>query len=404
MYTIARHLRGTFIYPPYKPPNNENERDLMNQKNVFKDKVYSIYHITFVILCIFPTLHIENMDFSSNECIIERIFNKYHRKSVDFILKKLAKLPFDCCMKETDVNKKLKNIQSNIKKIDELKKIPEIVQRSDEWFKVRDTLITASDMGQALGVGKFGSVKDFYIKKSGYIHTEFPKFPALEWGVKYEPVATRLYEVRQRTNVIEFGLLKHPMCTFFGASPDGITETGTMLEIKCPYSRTIDGKIVDQYFYQMQGQLDVCNLDNCDFLECTFHEYIDDYAFHEDWDNDGMLSKDGREKGAIIITGIEDNKYIYSDVGLNKEELNMWLLKKEKRIKKSISVEFYKVKQFHLQRVVRDKVFFTKKLGELAHVWNNVCKYKQDKSLYDKDIGEKIVRKRPVKCLFVNVD
>ena len=59
-----------------------------------------------------------------------------------------------------------------------LQKLPIIEQRSVEWYNVRNNLVTASDMGQALGVGKFGTVRDFYVKKSGYENDQFCTFPA----------------------------------------------------------------------------------------------------------------------------------------------------------------------------------------------------------------------------------
>ena len=60
-------------------------------------------------------------------------------------------------------------------------------------------------------------------------------------GTKYEPIATTAYEIRNKTSVIEFGCLPHPIYTTLGASLDGITPDGIMLEIKCPYSREIKG-------------------------------------------------------------------------------------------------------------------------------------------------------------------
>jgi putative phage-type endonuclease len=158
--------------------------------------------------------------------------------------------------------------------VEHIKSLPVIEQRSDEWYRIRDQMITASDFGQALGVGNFGSVKDFYIKKCGY--QEPPPFymGCLGHGIRYEPVATRAYELDMATTVHEFGLLQHPELQFLGASPDGITDHGIMIEIKCPFKRKIDGAIVDQYYYQMQGQLDVCNLDVCHFLDFAQKTFI----------------------------------------------------------------------------------------------------------------------------------
>ena len=46
-----------------------------------------------------------------------------------------------------------------------------------------------------------------------------------------------------------------------------------MLEIKCPTSRDITGFVPEYYHAQVQGQLEVCGLEYCDFLECELREY-----------------------------------------------------------------------------------------------------------------------------------
>ena len=61
--------------------------------------------------------------------------------------------------------------------------------------------------------------------------------------------------------VFEFGILRHPTIECLGASPDGISDIGIMLEIKCPWKRKKTETIPEQYYYQIQGQLDVCSLD-----------------------------------------------------------------------------------------------------------------------------------------------
>ena len=291
-------------------------------------------------------------------------------------------------------------------KVKKLLDIPLIEQRSNEWYEMRNTLITASDFGQALNRGKFGTLKDFYRKKCGYEEITFnATLPALQWGIKYEPVATKLYEKRNNTDVIEFGLIRHPKVHFLGASPDGITPEGIMLEIKCPYSRKIDGKIVDQYYLQMQGQLDVCDLDECDFLECKFHEYLDDYDFNLDWDETKKLSKDKFEKGIIIHNTIT-NEYTYSDVGRGRRTLKLWLNDEMTKIKKDeeeyIDIIYYKLQEYSVQKVLRNKREFKETINQLELVWNNILRYKQNKIDYDKEIGQKQVRPRKISSLFMN--
>ena len=198
--------------------------------------------------------------------------------------------------------------------------------------------------------------------------------PALEWGIKYEPVAIELYERRQCTKVHEFGLIKHPTVPFFGASPDGITDQGIMLEIKCPYSRKIDGsKIIDQYYYQMQGQLEVCDLDVCDFLECEIKEYIDDHDFNEDWNKEGTYSKENTEKG-IVIKIIETGKYLYSKVGDTKANLKLWEKQNTKPFTEDdIVIFYYKLEKMCIQKVYRDKLWFQEKIVELERYGITCC-------------------------------
>jgi putative phage-type endonuclease len=337
---------------------------------------------------------------------LDAIFNKYVDSGLESLIKNVVDT-FGIKYSPTFVSTRIDQIKKTRKILKKLLKIPVIEQRSVEWHDVRNNLITSSDMGQALGVGKFGNVRDLYVKKSGYENVPFGTFPALEWGVKYEPVATKIYEKRQNTHINEFGLVKHPKINFFGASPDGITDNGVMLEIKCPYKRKIDGHIVDQYYHQMQGQLEVCNLEECDFLECSFQEYFDEIDFNEDWNTDESLSCNGYEKGVILVfsDNQEGMKYIYSEPGDTYSSLNNWFATQEQVMKKyKPMIVYYKLNVYNLQKVYRDKVFFKENISKLKTVWDNILRYRSDKSSYDIEVGKKIVKKRPVKCLFNMTD
>ena len=294
-----------------------------------------------------------------------------------------------------------KRIQKNHPKVEHIKSLPVIEQRSEEWYRIRDQMITASDFGQALGVGKFGSVKDFYIKKCG--HQEPPPFytGCLGHGIRYEPVATRAYELDMSTTVHEFGLLQHPELQFLGASPDGITDHGIMIEIKCPFKRKINGDIVDQYYYQMQGQLDVCNLDVCHFLECKIDEYMDEVDFQEDWDAELKLSADGCKKG-VVIEFESGRESVYSDPGITAANYKKWF-KNQMRLYHSqdFVVIYYKLTQYSLQIVERDDEFLRNMNKQLGEVWSNIVRYKKDRSKYDEEVGfKRPPTKRRVRCLF----
>lgn len=286
--------------------------------------------------------------------------------------------------------------------VGKLLSIKRVEQRTPEWYSLRMTMITASDWATAMGEGHFNKKEDFILKKCG----KGPKFRGniyTEWGVKYEDVAVRLYELRNKTKVYEFGVLKHPKYPFLGASPDGITPKGIMLEIKCPYSRKITGIVPRHYWIQIQGQLEVCDLSYCDFLECKIVEYssIDEYiedteknppfmkfdvneTLQEKYENNRVFlrTKKGLEKGAVITynTPEGENKYFHSELGVSKEEFDEWheLIKQKVPndwIERRIS--FWKFDFISCVRVERDFNWFNEALPKLQETWNQVEHYKK---------------------------
>ena len=353
----------------------------------------------------------ENMTSNREDKLkVDRIFNSISidkiRSIVDLEAVKANKYLFDAVsMSEEDILIRCQKTTANNDKVEAVKKIPVVEQRSEEWYDLRQTLITASDFGQALGVGKFGSTKDFFIKKVGYQEVKPLDSSILKHGVRYEPVATRFYEKLMNTTVHEFGLLRHPELDYLGASPDGINDHGRMVEIKCPAKRNITGEIVEQYYIQMQGQLDVCQLQECDFLECKFDEYLDEIDFDEDWNDDKTLSKEGYQKGIVIEIEGQQNP-IYSEPGISKKEYMKWFKKQIKELHdKDFDVIYYRLTQYSLQTIERDDEFLKEKNIALGETWSKILRYKQDKESYDKEIGYKSpTRKRQTKCLFRDIE
>ena len=292
------------------------------------------------------------------------------------------------------IQKRLSNIENYKKQLQIIKEIPMIIQRSDEWFNVRKNLITASDMAQALNKGKFGSQKDFLIKKinnliennNAYVQSDNV---ALLWGVKYEEVANKIYMKRNKVEVFEFGLIKHPTISCFGASPDGISELGIMLEIKCPFKRKIDGSIPEQYWMQIQGQLEVCDLEECDYLECKLRQYNNEADFLSDSHTDYILTKDLNEKGIVIEYKKDgERNYLYSDLNKTISELVEW---KEDIITEfdytiEYEIVYWRLDEYFCKRVYRDKEFFNKNIENLKYLWDKILYYSKNKNEYSKQV------------------
>lgn len=131
------------------------------------------------------------------------------------------------------------NVPDNIKR---LHKRVQYRQKSDEWFAVRKTLITASEVASVLDIKPFASYK-------GSPRTELMKNklakcfgqddahksgsnPFCEHGNRYEDEARQIYEEVTGEQVHEFGLVVHDTIPWLGASPDGITASNKLLEIK----------------------------------------------------------------------------------------------------------------------------------------------------------------------------
>lgn len=313
--------------------------------------------------------------------IIENIFNN-------------LVISMDSNLTKEYIKDRLSKIENYKKQLKIIKDIPVIIQRSDEWFSVRKNLITSSDMAQALNKGKFGSQKEFLIKKinnlvennNTYIQSDNP---ALLWGVKYEEVANKLYMKRNRVNVFEFGLIKHPTIDFFGASPDGISELGIMLEIKCPFKRKIDGSIPEQYWMQIQGQLEVCNLEECDYLECKLRQYKNEDEFLSDSHTDYILTKDLNEKGIMIEYKKDgERNYLYSDLNKTNSELVQWKEDVITEFDYSIEYEiiYWRLDEYFCKRVYRDTEFFNKNIENLKFLWDKILYYSKNSNDYLKQV------------------
>lgn len=202
--------------------------------------------------------------------------------------------------------------------ITKLKKIKVPVQRSKEWFKQRSGMITASDIGTALGVNHHEPQYKVILKK--LIDIPFNGEKACYHGKKYETIAAQIYSYRMNVTVREYGCVEDS-CGFLGASPDRIVDetkldgihktalVGRMLEIKCTDTRKINmvsndiHEIVPIYYYpQPQIQMQCCSLDECDFFQCNIKEYKGRQEFIDDTDPiEPFRSRStGFEKGVII--------------------------------------------------------------------------------------------------------
>lgn len=138
-------------------------------------------------------------------------------------------------------------------------------QRSDEWLSLRRGILTASDAATALGLNPYEKPEKLVYKKCGF--ESFRGNAATLHGQKYESIARDMYMEKTGEVVHEIGLVVHPTIRWLGGSPDGVTESGKLIEIKCPVSRKITDAVPGHYMPQLQVLMDVLDLDECDFVQ-----------------------------------------------------------------------------------------------------------------------------------------
>jgi putative phage-type endonuclease len=276
-----------------------------------------------------------------------------------------------------------KNISFIQNQVNILKNSPQIEQRTPPWYEMRNNMVTASDWAAALAENPYNSRNKLLLKKSGLEQSSGGSF-STDWGTKYEPVANLVYEYRYNTKVNEFGLLQHPEYKFLGASPDGITDDGVMIEIKCPTSRKITKVPPHYYWVQVQGQLEICNLEVCHFFQCEFKEYETGEFSKNDFGKDNMTKK-GLEKGVMIKFIKNENPfYEYSGIGLSFKQMNDWIIERIMYYQKNdFSVQFDKPIFWYLNscectQIYRDKLWFQKTLIKLQDFWNEVLSIRKN--------------------------
>ena len=275
--------------------------------------------------------------------------------------------------------------------IHSLKQIPQPEQRTPEWYEFRMDRLTASDLGTIIGVNPYEQA-DYIVQKKCGFERPFKVNRAIKWGVKYEEVITKIYEHRNNVNVFEYGCIPHPIIKHFGASPDGIVDSnsinknyiGRMLEIKCPTSRDITGFIPEYYHAQVQGQLEVCNLHYCDFVECKIQEYNNKEEYYAD--GDLIYQKNGFEKGVVIDTfdkTLQKEVFYYGKLGMTRKDIDKW---EDEIIDKVIENEnleysktsYWKVTQYNELLIQRDEKFFNEIcLPKINEFWEKVLDYRK---------------------------
>jgi len=257
--------------------------------------------------------------------------------------------------------------------LDRLKNIYQPEQKTQEWYLFRHDHITASNAWKALGTS--ASKNQLIYEKCQPMNTEKYKSSLVEtpmsWGNKYEHLTSCLYEEMNQTVISSFGCIAHPHYSFLAASPDGIVtgenNYGRMIEIKNVVSREITGIPKKDYYIQMQIQMEVCDLEECDFVETKFMEFDSELEFKAD--------TSGKRKGVILVFINDANEFVYKYMPLDEPDYDKWLDETFNHAEPSLNWfknVYWKLEVYSCVLVKRQREWFQAAIPEFISIWKTI--------------------------------
>lgn len=166
---------------------------------------------------------------------------------------------------------------------------PQTSQHSADWYSQRRNRLTASEFAQILDGRRGalmrskvapipeGTAADRPMSAPVSIAQSDGEMVATSWGHRFEPVTRDIYELELagvNTVCDTLGRFQHAIVEWLSASPDGVvlagSRAGRLVEIKSPKTRQPGEYVPEEYYVQMQIQMEVCDVDAVDFIEAQF--------------------------------------------------------------------------------------------------------------------------------------
>jgi len=317
---------------------------------------------------------------------VETILDNY----LDFSQYKRRSIPY-----ATTIMKPQIDIETLKTKIVALQNIPQPKQKTEEWYKFRYNIISASNLWKALSSET--NINSLIYEKCAPFSMSQSNFgnntnSAMHWGNKYEPVTVMVYEHMYNTKLGEFGCIRHPQYQFIGASPDGINidpsneRYGRMVEIKNIVNREITGIPKEEYWVQTQIQMEVCDLDECDFVETRFLEYANDEDFYADQTHDykGIILCFTERVLVNQLAKSNAPLYVYLEIDapLTKDAINEWR-QHHKELQKTNNMVLFDTQYWFLEEyscvyIPRNREWFGAAISQIEKAWNTILKEREE--------------------------
>ena len=316
----------------------------------------------------------------------QQAMTEFVKQNLNLYFHDLRLSPIRSYPQNTPLDQIISKHRDPIEIIEHIKKLKSIVlpsQRTPEWYIARHNMVTASNIYKSLGSETqynsliYEKCKPLVIStEPGYTNTTL----ATHWGTKYEPVSVMIYEHLYPDCILdtEFGCIPHPEFPFIGASPDGIVTSGSrlghMLEIKNIVNREITIPSL-AYWIQTQVQMDVCDLNRCDFLETCFREFASDSEFYEN-------SGEYEYRGVIMYYVLKANPgtpiYIYMPpIGLTTPNhcTEKWIFEKQQEKGSEyvlMEIQYWYLEQYSCVVIPRNRMWFEAVLPKFQQVWKTI--------------------------------
>uniref|UniRef100_A0A6C0JV98 YqaJ viral recombinase domain-containing protein n=1 Tax=viral metagenome TaxID=1070528 RepID=A0A6C0JV98_9ZZZZ len=265
--------------------------------------------------------------------------------------------------------------EDRLEHVNHVLSLPQVPQRTPEWYAQSKKVLTASEFSGILGsdravdalvLQKIAEPVEGSTNRLACLTGEMSPF---DWGIRFEPVVKQILIAMWGAEIMEVGRLVHPTDAHLAASPDGIIQKssereriGRLVEIKCPVRREINGKIPFEYWCQMQIQMEVADIDECDYVEVKLASQYKDSKYQDPVEGTLGYSFNGT---VWIFQSPETGelKYAYTSIEKTDWELIGWNCVE--------TVPWYLDKYF-TETVQRDRAWFASTEVARTSFWNKV--------------------------------
>ena len=247
-------------------------------------------------------------------------------------------------------------------------KSPQVPQRTPAWYRQGKEVLTASEFSTLYGSPRaFGQMvvskvpPESITSLSNRLACSTSEMGPFDWGVRFEPVVKQILAAKWGAAIAESGRIMHPTDSNLAASPDGFimdstdsTRIGRLLEIKCPIRRAIGDGIPFEYWCQMQIQMEVTGIGECEYVEVKFDS-------HEK----GKSDLSGEPEGYIwLLQNPETCELRYVYTVQERAELDAW---------SELEKIPWRVAGFYSETVTRDRNWFASTAELRAKFWADVA-------------------------------